>query len=247
MTRLRFQITCLCWLLLTAVATAEKPVDKTAAPPEHLQAVFDLLEQVRPENSSYEHHHGSVNWGTADGRARYECHTDCSGLLNHVFEHVYHLNREDMRSWLGADRPHARTYHQAIAMQNRFRRIGYAQQMKPGDIIAVRYPPGSKNTGHIMIVAEPPKPRRPTEPQLAGTLQWDVRIIDSTGSAHGKSDSRLRADGRFNAGIGEGLLRLYTDRDGRVVGHTWSNAPGSTFHGQSERNIEVGRLTPPRA
>jgi len=218
------------------------PAGEPPVVPRHLQAAEELVAHVSPKNSSYEHKHGTVHWG--HNGTGYECHTDCSGLLNHLLNHVYGITDADLRSWLDTARPTAKTYHQAIIDQQGFRRILRLSDVQPGDVIAVKYPRGSENTGHIMIVSQRPRPRQVTPPLIPGTEQWEVGIIDSTSSGHGHGDTRLRPDGSFNNGIGAGLLRVYTDRQGHVVGHTWSTARASTYRGQDDRNIEIGRLVP---
>ncbi|HEX4132056.1 MAG TPA: hypothetical protein VHZ24_18640 [Pirellulales bacterium] len=219
------------WLIATSLAAAE---------PAHLVAARDLLAHVAPVDTNYEHHRGRVVWGSAS--KRYECHTDCSGLLNHLLEHAYGITDGDLRGWLGTSRPTAKTFHEAIEKENRFLRIKHVPDMRPGDVIAVRYPANSENTGHVMIVAEAPRPHPPSDPLRNGALQWAVAVIDSSMSGHGLQDTRRKADGSFRDGLGQGVLRLYTDPQGAIAGHTWSTFGNSDFHSQSDRHVEVGRL-----
>lgn len=212
--------------------------------PPHLRAADELVRYVPGGSSSYEHEQGRVHWKGFDGATRYECHTDCSGLLDHLLQHCYGLSESDLRSWLGSKRPTAATYHRAIAGEDGFQRITRLDLVRPGDIIAVKYPKGSGNTGHVMIVARAPTRSRPTAPQVAGTAQWEVGVIDSSSSGHGNGDSRHRNGGDSNSGIGAGVCRLYTDRLGKIAGHTWSTSSSSTFRSQDSRHIEIGRLLP---
>jgi hypothetical protein len=116
--------------------------------------------------------------------------------------------------------------------------------MRPGDILAIKYPPGSQDTGHVMIVAAPPAARNATAPLVANTKQWDVPVIDCSKSGHGKTDSRHKADTTFRSGVGRGSLRIYTNHAGEIVGYSWSALKVSDFYGQEERQLLVGRLKP---
>ncbi|MFO1351496.1 MAG: hypothetical protein U1F68_12855 [Gammaproteobacteria bacterium] len=49
----------------------------------------------------------------------------------------------------------------------------------------------------------------------------------------------------FNAGVGEGLLRLYANQAGQIVGYAWSTFENSDFYAQSERHLRIGRLRLP--
>ncbi len=247
MTNRRLAAALRCLLLLSAVCTtlaaAPAKTDESGMHPAHLQAVADLVEHVQPADSSYQHQHGVVHWQGSGDATRYECHTDCSGLLNHLLEHCYAIRGKDLKGWLGKQRPTTETYYEAIVAKNGFGHIVQLADVRPGDIIAVKYPPGSGNTGHILIVTLVPTRRAASAPVVADTEKWDVRIIDSTASGHGQGDTRLRPDGTFRDGIGAGVMRIYTDPQGTVMGHTWSRARASSYRSQRERHLVIGRLT----
>ncbi|HWB00995.1 MAG TPA: hypothetical protein VG713_21030 [Pirellulales bacterium] len=231
--------------LIIAAAAVSSPYRVSAesasngAPP-HLAAAVDLVAHVAPQDTNYEHKRGSVVWG--DAGQKYECHTDCSGLLNHLIQHVYHQSDSEFRAWLGTGRPTAKTYHDAIAAGHGFLRIEQIAAILPGDIIAIKYEPGGTNTGHTMLVAEPPRVHQPSEPIVRGTTQWEVVVIDSSMSGHGKTDTRRKPDGKYRDGLGRGVLRLYGNDRGTIAGYSWSTLTGSDFYPQSQRHVEVGRL-----
>ena len=114
--------------------------------------------------------------------------------------------------------------------------------VRPGDVIAIKYPAGSENTGHVMLVAAAPQRSQNSEPMVAGTEQWTVTIIDETSSSHGKGDTRLGADGKSRAGVGRGVFRIYADSRGNVMGYTWSTSRRSEFRAQNDRHLDIGRL-----
>lgn len=114
--------------------------------------------------------------------------------------------------------------------------------VQPGDVIAIKYPPDAENSGHVMLVAETPRRIKPTRPEVEGTEQWEVTVIDSSRSGHGKTDTRRRDDGTFGSGVGQGVFRVYTNRDGSIAGYTWSTFANSDYYALSDRDLVVGRL-----
>src|SRR5262249_43286345 len=77
-----------------------------------------------------------------------------------------------------------------------------------------------------------------------GTLQWELAIIDSSESGHGPTDTRHAngPNGKDHDGVGEGILRLYTDPAGTVVGFAWSTLSASKFKSPDDEHLVIGRL-----
>jgi hypothetical protein len=233
-------------LLLLAVFTAA--ACRAYADPSkitHLDLAKTLVGEIQPDKTGYRHKNGFVKWKGYSGADDFESRTDCSGFVTALLEQAYCLTPGYFEEWLGKRRPHAKDYHEAIMSQNGFRTVSLITEVEPGDFIAVRYPDGTGNTGHIMIVAEAPKSRKATKPVINGLDQWEVAVIDSSISGHGKTDTRYRKDGTFGSGAGRGILRLYTDRNGYVAGYTWSTFGNSEYYDQTARSIAIGRLDPP--
>ncbi|MHC5832760.1 MAG: hypothetical protein ACYT04_96455, partial [Nostoc sp.] len=95
-------------------------------------------------------------------------------------------------------------------------------QIQPGDIIAIKYPEGEDNTGHVLLVAESSTERLKSKPVVPKTRQWSIKVIDQSRSGHGKTDTRRQSDGSFHGGLGQGELRLYSNQAQEIVGYTWS-------------------------
>ena len=72
--------------------------------------------------------------------------------------------------------------------------------------------------------------------------QFEVRILDSSRTGHGPTDSRHYAKGRFHSGVGQGLMRLYTNPAGTITGYSWSTTKASQIYLMNERDLVVGRL-----
>jgi hypothetical protein len=236
-------------LLMVALPPAAQAANATAASADGtpLQWARTMVSNVAPDATSYQHKGGHVAWNGVNGATAYESHTDCSGFINALLEQSYGYDRKRFEAWLGKGRPLAITYHDAITSGNGFARISRAAAMAPGDIIAIRYPDGSENTGHVLLVAAAPTRRIASHPFVAGLDQWDVEVIDSSESGHGKQDTRRLPDGKFRQGVGEGTMRLYTDHSGTIAGYSWSTFANSDFYDPQTRDIVVGRLEASRA
>lgn len=233
-----------CTALVLAVASLSIGQKKIGQTP--LEQAQVLVNELQPENTSYQHKDGYIKWKGENGAEIYESRVDCSGLINILLERSYGLTSSDFEKWMGKRRPYAEDYFDAIVEQSNFRLISKVGNVQPGDIIAIRYPPGTnENTGHIMIVAGTPTLRKATKPEIDDTEQWEVSVIDSSESGHGKTDTRHKPDGTFGQGVGQGILRLYTTHDGQIVGYTWSTLSVSDYYDKSTRQLVVGRLKTP--
>lgn len=214
----------------------------SAADPAHLTWAEDVALNVAPEFNAYGYNPDYVYWPGVNGATAYQNRTVCNQFVTRVLMQAYGWDATYFRTWLGAASPLASTYHDAIADSKGFARITDVGSIQVGDIIAVKYPPGSSVSGHMMMVVTAPTARAATRPLVNGALQWAVEIVDSTSSNHGAYDTRLMADGTVDAGAGIGTIRLYTDANGAYMGHTWSTSTGSTYYDMGTRHIEVGRL-----
>jgi hypothetical protein len=200
-----------------------------------------LLKAVKPEDTSYIHKNNIISWGV-DAKA--VCHADCSGLINALLLHCKCFSEDQLTKNLGSNRPLAKHYHDAIIHHRGFKEITKIDEVRPGDIIAIKYPPGSGNTGHVMLVAAVPLKRNPTEPLIKNSIQYEIEIIDSTSSGHGASDSRRIESGKYREGLGKGVYRVFSDDKGIFIGHTWSVYPTSKYYEMTVRNLVIGRINP---
>jgi cell wall-associated NlpC family hydrolase len=223
----------------TSIGAAESPAAAAGTP---LAWAERLAQETRPENTDYRHKNTQVSWAGVDGATLTISRTDCSGLINDVLQQSYGFGPDHFRQWLGKARPLASSYHDAIERQSGFRRIEAVEQIRPGDLIAIRYPDGSPNSGHIMIAAQAVAPHPRSSPAVDGTRQWTVKVIDSSQSGHGKSDSRYQGSRQFHSGVGRGTLRLYSGAGGRIAGYTWSVYPNSEYYPLEQRHLVVGRV-----
>jgi hypothetical protein len=227
-------------LLATLAAFAAGPA--IAAPADaHVATALKLVDQLDLANTDYAHGQGSVTWtGTVAS------HTDCSGFIDHLLMHDDGLTQDDFRRWFGSKRPTAERYHDAIVEGRGFASLGSVAELRPGDLIAIKYLTRHDNTGHIMLVVEPAQRMNPAPPYVDGTTQWSVAVVDSSESGHGTTDTRHKKGdgGRDHDGLGRGVFRLYTDAHGRVTGFAWSTSKASRFVAPEDEHLVLGRFTP---
>jgi len=214
------------------------------AEPPHLVQAELIAHQIDQSHNEYAHKGCFIKWKGVDGATEYENRTDCSDFLDLLLEHTYHFTPQQMRGWTGHERPLATTWYETIRAGNGFEIITQVQSIRPGDVLAVKFPPGDVDTGHIMIAAGIPEPRPETAPVEPGTRQWELDIVDSSKSGHGKNDTRRLPDGAFAHGVGEGTIRLYSNTAGGIAGYSWSVLSGSNFEPATVKRIVVGRLEP---
>jgi len=216
--------------------------------PNHLELGRTLVSSLSPENTSYRYK-GWVRWKGDPFTSYSEARTDCSGLISSLFERascsmVPHQHLTSARS----NHPKAEDYFNFISKQEGFKRIDFIADILPGDIIAIKYNivnlgRWSSDSGHVMMVDAVPDPlTKDTTPIIKSTKQWEVAVIDSTKSPHGKADTRYSKDGSKRNGVGRGIFRLYSSEDGKVIGYSWSTLRSSVYYDNSTRPLAIGRV-----
>ncbi|HLW63857.1 MAG TPA: hypothetical protein VKS79_00970 [Gemmataceae bacterium] len=214
--------------------------------PRHLQEATAFVKGLKLEDTHYNHGEPDVQWKGMNGATKNVSHTDCSGFVDALFMHSYDYSRDDFKKWFGKNRPTADTYHDAIVQQKGFVQIVEFKDTRPGDFLAVKYLAKKSDTGHIMLAARAPRRIAPKKPLVADTEQWEITVIDSSKTGHGPTDTRHKngENGKDHTGLGEGVLRVYTQPNGKVAGFTWSSLSVSQFQNPQEEDLVVGRLKP---
>ena len=226
-------------LLFAATSLA---VPAAAAPTDpHVASAERLVDQLELANTDYAHGPGSITW-----TGSVAAHTDCSGFIDQLLMHDDGYTADDFKRWFGSRRPTAERYHDAIVDGRGFARLAGVGELRPGDLIAIKYLSRHDNTGHIMLVTEAPRRMNPVPPYVDGTTQWSVTVIDSSESGHGPTDTRHKRGegGRDHDGLGRGVVRLYANAAGEVAGFSWSTAKASRFVAPEDEHLVLGRLTP---
>jgi hypothetical protein len=213
-----------------------------SAAPDHLEWARRLIAGVTPETNVYASRPTVVTWTGVAGATETRNRTVCSSLVAHVMMQAYGYRAADFATWLGGRFPRAAGFHDAIASGHGFDPVPRITDIRPGDVLAIKYPPGSHPTGHVLLAASRPAERRATEPVVPGTKQYEISVIDSSHTGHGPTDSRHYAKGKFHTGVGEGLFRLYAGPDGTLVGYSWSVTKASEFYAPGDRHLVIGRL-----
>jgi NlpC/P60 family len=233
-------------LLLTVCsqARAQRTETKKIAPtePKHLTLARQLVAHLDLANTNYEHGTPSVKFTDPC-----EAHADCSGFADALLQQAYGLDKDQFRKIFNSSRPSARRYHDTIQEEHGFQQINRVSELKPGDFLAVKYFNRKDNTGHVMLAAGQALRMNPAkEPVVAGTVQWELKVIDSSESGHGPADTRHAKgpDGKDHDGVGEGVLRIYSDADEKIMGFAWSTVAASKFKSPDDEHLAIGRFLP---
>lgn len=211
-----------------------------------------LALNVLDENNIYANSDQALSWPSG-GVGIYSVRADCSGFVTRSLMKAFGLTADDMVVWMGSKGPSSARYHDNVVGMNNFRRVLNASEVRRGDIVAIKYIDKTNGgTGHTMIAAGDAVLRQPASaPQIVGTLQYELRIIDSTSSPHSTGDTRkgTGVNGTDQTGAGLGTMRLYADASsGVITGYSWSLSTGSTYYtatspSDDRRSLVVGRMT----
>lgn len=181
--------------------------------------------------------------------------TKCSPLVTHLLKSTYNWNWKDytfidpltLTSKSSAS-PTPFQYVALIKQQRGFTEIATLDTARPGDVLSW-WQVGSTSSDHTMLIANidwnsgKPYPLGypNSNPALAGTTYFEVRVIDSSSSTHTADTRMVDVNGTVTqiAGIGAGTIGVLVDEDYRIVGTTWS-LPTSNYSTQT--NTWVGSL-----
>jgi hypothetical protein len=257
MKKINLLLSSLCLALLIGSCRKEEKLQPASYQPQEEKLVYglypspdqslyywaDLLAQnCNASNTDYLLSAQDITWAGQSGALVYKCTADCSGLINTLVKKTYGATGTDFLNWWGRNRPIAKTYADAIAINNKFTRKSTITSIVAGDVIAVKYPEGDPTSGHVLLAASAPVLRTSSSPIISSTKQYEVEVIDCANSGHGNTDPRNIGS---YSGVGRGIMRIYTNIAGdSLYGHTWSTASNSTYYGQASRKLEVGTFTP---
>ena len=202
-----------------------------------------LQQNINPQNTAYQHKDNVVSWG--DNGSTLQCYADCSGFINALIGKAFNWTEADFKASFGHKRMYAYHYYGAIIAGNHFQQIKNISDVLPGDLIALQYADRSEhedNTGHVMLIVSKPVERTPTKIIAPDTRQYEIEVIDCSKSPHGKTDTRFSADGSEYSGLGRGIFRLYTDKQGNIVGYSWSTGNPKPGFNPFENPVVVGRF-----
>lgn len=143
---------------------------------------------------------------------------DCSGFVSYALERSV---PDGLATIQGASPKHPdaaqfEIFFASLAKQpaGRWRSVARALDLGPGDVVAWIEPTSivTSNTGHIVIVRA-----ASAHPTIQNAIL--LKVIDSTESPHGPTDSRAPG----GSGLGTGTLVLRADADGTPTGYQWSD------------------------
>src|SRR5436305_11712598 len=141
--------------------------------PDQLAWARRLVAGVTPETNLYASRPTVVTWSGVNGATETRNRSVCSALVAHLLSQAYGYRAADFASWLRGRSPRAAGFPAAIAAGHGFDPVHRVEDIRPGDELAIKYPPGSHPTGHVLLAASQPVQRRATEPVVPATVQYD--------------------------------------------------------------------------
>jgi hypothetical protein len=175
--------------------------------------------------------------------------TVCGTFITMLLKHTYGFTNSQFTAKTGSTSPNAAKYYDAIKAGSGFTNLTAVDAMVPGDLISIKYPSGSNASGHVMMVQSVGDYKQRVSstqdflanggaPEVAGF--YDVTVIDSSATYHGKLDTRYTKPG----GIGRnGVFRIYVDAGSNITGYTWSTFNNSEYKKVSSNFlVAMGRL-----
>lgn len=211
--------------LLLCCPLADAISDSTGVP-KHLAIARELVENIKPEDNQYVLGGEFISFPGDLSSSKYAMKADCSGFLLAVFERAKYPTRSQMTflKWSpGRKRARAEDFLYSIENEKGYRHIKRIDDMRPGDLLAhamlnIEDQKQTGTTGHVFLINSQPRKIAPRRPVVEGTTQYEVSIIDSNEEHVGEDDSRLQYPANKLKGLGQGMIRIYSDADGELVG-----------------------------
>ena len=188
----------------------------TYASSPHVDTAKALLAALTPATNIYATP-PSIVWPEAGVTA--SATTQCSSLFTLVFSRTYGFTETALKILLGSKMPDAARYYDA-AGRPWFPFVQDVSQLREGDCLLTKVvaPAAGQPTGHCAWILGAPRPAPyPQRAVIPDTDQWLVDVFDSSAEGHGALDPRASV-----GGIGTGVMRLYCDAAGKIVGYAWS-------------------------
>jgi hypothetical protein len=170
---------------------------------------------------------------------------DCSGFVDYILHSVAPAHYEAILEYSGRrSHPHADTYAKFFDSLSTDRptqgwlKVSSARDLIRGDIIAWENPSKEEglphiNTGHVMIVVDPPKKFERATVGGAVISYIPVYVIDSSSVDHFPPESLPPlAHQSHRDGVGMGVVRIIVDDQGRAIAY-WEG----TYWGEGNKNI----------
>jgi hypothetical protein len=214
---------CLLTAILWSMPAAQAATEEV---PQHLAYARELVVNVKSSNNQYKLGASLIRFPGDKDSGGYAVRADCSGFLLAIFVRSGYKTRASM-AYLGdpknRKRPRAEDFVYSFEQGKGFARIRGVENIRPGDLLAHAMLEAADKaytgtTGHVFLIDSVPKRIAGGNPEVPGTTQYEVLVIDSNEEHVGADDTRLAFGPRGIAGLGRGTIRLYADAQGELVG-----------------------------
>lgn len=177
----------------------------------------------------------SYSYTSLEDGERMVFNTDCSCFLDYTARNYIPTAYAEVPpdDTVSPPVPRASSWTQFIASlsptDTHWQRIDDVTEMEAGDVFAYELPPGSKDTGHVMIAinqtsgAGPVSPSVNPFPDQYAAAYW-VYVADASSVLH-QNDTRGPGK-QFANGVGRGFLRAYVDSSGYPLAFQFTETDG---------------------
>jgi len=226
--------------------------------PKYLQVARDVVANVKPENNVYSNKPRYVRFpGDLFSGGQYTVRTDCTGFVEAVLDKGNNITPNfSTRKYPGLYS--IIDWVDGIDRGDMFDKIPHIQDLKAGDMLMYKFvvwPKGSEPwNGHIMLVDVTPKRIEPQRmPKLEGTVQWEVKVLDSNGGPASLDDTRLVGNperapdfkewvSKQKTGAGRGTVLVFADEEGNIVAQSNGFPKSKIWMQDTDRRIVMARV-----
>lgn len=207
--------------------------------------------------NKYDHDglNSGVTWGTAGVAAGWSNDTKCARLVRELFRRAYTWATDPwFTAEFGSIGPDTEEWQAHLATAHHFDVVTDVPTLQGGDIVTLNKTADVDHTAVVQSIAVLANPVSP----VAGTVQYAVRVLDSTSKPHGvnisstnvkygtHADSRRSESGGVVTeyeGAGYGTIVLYANADGTVYGWRWGVDEGAIWKVSDGHVVMFGRAT----
>ena len=194
--------------------------------PRYLALARELVANTKPEDNRYSLGSQFISFPGDLFSSKHAVRADCSGFLLAIFDRARYSTQwrmEYLPSPRRRTRPAAEDFVHSIENEKGFARIRDARNVRPGDLLAhamlnAEDQRQTGTTGHVFLIDSAARRIEPRAPQVAGTEQYEIAVIDSNEEHVGEDDTRLADRAHKVKGLGRGTIRIYVDASGELVG-----------------------------
>ena len=201
--------------------------------PYHLQLAEQLVANIAPANNVYAYGTATVTWAGLNGSTTYSNSSDCSTFDTALLKLAYGFTSNQFAQWTGVSSPQAKDLYNAAIADDGFVGFSNVANVMPGDDMFMKYLDSSTDTGHVVTIMAAPTLVSTNATQRV----YNLNVLDCTASPH-SNDTRVGGQ----SGVGEGVMRIYTDLSGNLTAYSWGTSSASVVETASTRPATFAKV-----